>query len=196
MQWLLFTLGGYLIGSISSAVLISRVMGLPDPRLEGSGTPGATNGLRLGTKAAAALTLVGDLLKGTLPVLFALQVSGDQSVVAGAAAGAFLGHLFPVFFKFQGGKGVATALGVFLAVNPLMGLGLAVTWLATALVFRFSSLAALVAAASAPAWAWWTTQDPVYIAFAIGLAGVLIWRHRANIRRLINGEESRIGKKS
>ncbi|MEK9626209.1 MAG: glycerol-3-phosphate 1-O-acyltransferase PlsY [Gammaproteobacteria bacterium] len=196
MQWLLFTLGGYLIGSISSAVLISRVMGLPDPRLEGSGNPGATNVLRLGNKAAAALTLVGDLLKGTLPVLFALQVSGDQSVVAGAAAGAFLGHLFPVFFKFQGGKGVATALGVFLAVNPLMGLGLAVTWLATALVFRFSSLAALVAAASAPAWAWWTTQDPVYIALAIGLAGVLIWRHRANIRRLINGEESRIGKKS
>ncbi len=196
MQWLLFTLGGYLIGSISSAVLISRVMGLPDPRLEGSGNPGATNVLRLGNKAAAALTLVGDLLKGTLPVLFALQVSGDQSVVAGAAAGAFLGHLFPVFFKFQGGKGVATALGVFLAVNPLMGLGLAVTWLATALVFRFSSLAALVAAASAPAWAWWTTQDPVYIALAIGLAGVLIWRHRANIRRLINGEESRIGKNS
>ena len=196
MQWLLFTLGGYLIGSISSAVLISRVMGLPDPRLEGSGNPGATNVLRLGNKAAAALTLLGDLLKGTLPVLFALQVSGDQSVVAGAAAGAFLGHLFPVFFKFQGGKGVATALGVFLAVNPLMGLGLAVTWLATALVFRFSSLAALVAAASAPAWAWWTTQDPVYIALAIGLAGVLIWRHRANIRRLINGEESRIGKKS
>lgn len=196
MQWLLFTLGGYLIGSISSAVLISRVMGLPDPRLEGSGNPGATNVLRLGNKAAAALTLVGDLLKGTLPVLFALQVSGDQSVVAGAAAGAFLGHLFPVFFKFQGGKGVATALGVFLAVNPLMGLGLAVTWLATALLFRFSSLAALVAAASAPAWAWWTTQDPMYIALAIGLAGVLIWRHRANIRRLINGEESRIGKKS
>ncbi len=196
MQWLLFTLGGYLIGSISSAVLISRVMGLPDPRLEGSGNPGATNVLRLGNKAAAALTLVGDLLKGTLPVLFALQVSGDQSVVAGAAAGAFLGHLFPIFFKFQGGKGVATALGVFLAVNPLMGLGLAVTWLATALVFRFSSLAALVAAASAPAWAWWTTQDSVYIALAIGLAGVLIWRHRANIRRLINGEESRIGKKS
>ena len=196
MQWLLFTLGGYLIGSISSAVLISRVMGLPDPRLEGSGNPGATNVLRLGNKAAAALTLVGDLLKGTLPVLFALQVSGDQSVVAGAAAGAFLGHLFPVFFKFQGGKGVATALGVFLAVNPLMGLGLAVTWLATALLFRFSSLAALVAAASAPAWAWCTTQDPVYIALAIGLAGVLIWRHRANIRRLINGEESRIGKKS
>jgi glycerol-3-phosphate acyltransferase PlsY len=196
MQWLLFTLGGYLIGSISSAVLISRVMGLPDPRLEGSGNPGATNVLRLGNKAAAALTLVGDLLKGTLPVLVALHVSGDQSVVAGAAAGAFLGHLFPVFFKFQGGKGVATALGVFLAVNPLMGLGLAVTWLATALVFRFSSLAALVAAASAPAWAWWTTQDPVYIALAVGLAGVLIWRHRANIRRLINGEESRIGKKS
>ncbi len=196
MQWLLFTLGGYLIGSISSAVLISRVMGLPDPRLEGSGNPGATNVLRLGNKAAAALTLVGDLLKGTLPVLFALHASGDQSVVAGAAAGAFLGHLFPVFFKFQGGKGVATALGVFLAVNPLMGLGLAVTWLATALVFRFSSLAALVAAASAPAWAWWTTQDPMYIALAIGLAGVLIWRHRANIRRLINGEESRIGKKS
>lgn len=196
MQWLLFTLGGYLIGSISSAVLISRVMGLPDPRLEGSGNPGATNVLRLGNKAAAALTLLGDLLKGTLPVLFALHVSGDQSVVAGAAAGAFLGHLFPVFFKFQGGKGVATALGVFLAVDPLMGLGLAVTWLATALVFRFSSLAALVAAASAPAWAWWTTQDPVYIALAVGLAGVLIWRHRANIRRLINGEESRIGKKS
>ena len=196
MQWLLFTLGGYLIGSISSAVLISKLMGLPDPRLEGSGNPGATNVLRLGNKAAAAVTLLGDLLKGTLPVLFALHVSGDQSVVAGAAAGAFLGHLFPVFFKFEGGKGVATALGVFLAVNPLMGLGLAVTWLATALVFRFSSLAALVAAASAPAWAWWTTQDPMYIALAIGLAGVLIWRHRANIRRLLNGEESRIGKKS
>ncbi len=113
MQWLLFTLGGYLIGSISSAVLISRVMGLPDPRLEGAGNPGATNVLRLGNKAAAALTLVGDLLKGTLPVLFALQVSGDQSVVAGAAAGAFLGHLFPIFFKFQGGKGSLPPLASF-----------------------------------------------------------------------------------
>jgi len=196
MDWLLFTVIGYLIGSISSAVLVSRMMGLPDPRMEGSKNPGATNVLRLGNKAAAAFTLIGDLLKGTAPVLLAASISANPLAIAGAAAGAFLGHLFPVFFQFKGGKGVATALGVFLGISPLLGLALALTWLVTALIFRFSSLAAIVAAASAPAWAWWATANTVYILLALSLGVILIWRHQANIGRLMSGTESRIGKKS
>jgi len=129
-------------------------------------------------------------------VLLAASISANPLAIAGAAAGAFLGHLFPVFFQFKGGKGVATALGVFLGISPLLGLALALTWLITALVFRFSSLAAIVAAASAPAWAWWATANTIYILLALGLGVILIWRHQANIGRLMSGTESRIGKKS
>ncbi|HJP06563.1 MAG: glycerol-3-phosphate 1-O-acyltransferase PlsY [Proteobacteria bacterium] len=196
MEYLLLPLAGYLLGSISSAVLVSRLMNLPDPRSEGSGNPGATNVLRLGNKPAAALTLAGDVLKGVIPVLIANWLSDNTLVVALAGAGAFLGHLFPVFFAFKGGKGVATALGVFVAVSPPLALALVLTWLTIAVIFRYSSLAALASAISAPAWAWWIIREPAYAVLALVLGLILVWRHRENIRRLTNGTESRIGRKN
>ena len=194
MEYLIFTIAGYLLGSVSSAVVVSRLMNLPDPRSEGSGNPGATNVLRLGNKAAAGLTLAGDLLKGALPVLVARWLVDDPLTVALAGAGAFVGHLFPLFFGFKGGKGVATALGVFAAVSLSVAGGLALTWLVVALVLRYSSLAALVSAVSAPVWVWWILSDPVYTGLAALLALMLILRHRANIGRLLAGTESKIGK--
>ncbi|MEE3288866.1 MAG: glycerol-3-phosphate 1-O-acyltransferase PlsY [Pseudomonadota bacterium] len=194
MEYLIFTIAGYLLGSVSSAVVVSRLMNLPDPRSEGSGNPGATNVLRLGNKAAAGLTLAGDLLKGALPVLVARWLVDDPLTVALAGAGAFFGHLFPLFFGFKGGKGVATALGVFAAVSLSVAGGLALTWLVVALVLRYSSLAALVSAVSAPVWVWWILSDPVYTGLAALLALMLVLRHRANIGRLVAGTESKIGK--
>jgi len=194
MEYLIFTIAGYLLGSVSSAVVVSRLMNLPDPRSEGSGNPGATNVLRLGNKAAAGLTLAGDLLKGALPVLVARWLVDDPLTVALAGAGAFFGHLFPLFFGFKGGKGVATALGVFAAVSLSVAGGLALTWLVVVLVLRYSSLAALVSAVSAPVWVWWILSDPVYTGLAALLALMLVLRHRANIGRLVAGTESKIGK--
>ena len=194
MEYLIFTIAGYLLGSVSSAVVVSRLMNLPDPRSEGSGNPGATNVLRLGNKVGAGLTLSGDILKGVLPVLAARWLSDDSLSVALAGAGAFFGHLFPLFFGFKGGKGVATALGVFATISLPVAGGLALTWLVVALVFRYSSMAALVSAASAPLWTWWLLTDPVYTGLAILLALMLILRHWANIRRLLAGTESKIGK--
>ena len=196
MTYFLSAIAGYLIGSISSAVIVSRLMGLPDPRQEGSGNPGATNVLRLGGKLAAALTLIGDILKGAIPVLIAASLTAEPMAIALAGAGSFFGHLFPVFFGFKGGKGVATALGVFLALNPLIALSLALTWLTIAIILRFSSLAALISSASAPLWAWWFDSSDVYIVLAFALAIILVWRHTENIKRLIAGTESKIGKKS
>ncbi|HCY12895.1 MAG TPA: acyl-phosphate glycerol 3-phosphate acyltransferase [Gammaproteobacteria bacterium] len=196
MVYLIFPLLGYLVGSISSAVLVCKLLGLPDPRHEGSGNPGATNVLRLGSKPGAALTLAGDVLKGVVPVLAARWLSDDSLVISLAALAAFLGHLFPVFFRFHGGKGVATALGLFAAISPLLALMLVATWLAVALVFRFSSLAALVSAILAPVYAWWIPGQPDYALLALVLALTLFWRHRDNIRRLLNGTESRIGKRT
>ena len=194
MEYLIFIIAGYLLGSVSSAVVVSRLMNLPDPRSEGSGNPGATNVLRLGNKVAAGLTLAGDILKGVLPVLAARWLSDDPLSVALAGTGAFFGHLFPLFFGFKGGKGVATALGVFAAVSLSVAGGLALTWLVVALVFRYSSMAALVSAASAPLWTWWLLATPVYTGLAMLLALMLILRHRANIGRLLAGTESKIGK--
>jgi glycerol-3-phosphate acyltransferase PlsY len=194
MEYLIFIIAGYLLGSVSSAVVVSRLMNLPDPRSEGSGNPGATNVLRLGNKVAAGLTLSGDILKGVLPVLAARWLSDDPLSVALAGTGAFFGHLFPLFFGFKGGKGVATALGVFAAVSLSVAGGLALTWLVVALVFRYSSLAALASAASAPLWTWWLLAAPVYTGLAMLLALMLILRHRANIGRLLAGTESKIGK--
>jgi glycerol-3-phosphate acyltransferase PlsY len=194
MEYLIFTIAGYLLGSVSSAVVVSRLMDLPDPRSEGSGNPGATNVLRLGNKVGAGLTLSGDILKGVLPVLAARWLSDDSLSVALAGAGAFFGHLFPLFFGFKGGKGVATALGVFATISLPVAGGLALTWLVVALVFRYSSMAALVSAASAPLWTWWLLATPVYTGLAILLALMLILRHRANIGRLLAGTESKIGK--
>ncbi len=191
MQWILPLLA-YLIGSISSAIVVARAFGLADPRTTGSGNPGATNILRSGHKTAAALTLVGDVLKGVIPVLLARSITGDPLVLALVAAMAFIGHLYPLFFGFRGGKGVATALGVYIALNPWMGLALVITWLLTAAVSRYSSLAALVAAALAPVYAWQLLPGVPYLLMSIVLAAFLIWRHRGNMRRLAAGEEDRI----
>ncbi len=192
MLLILLPLGGYLLGSVSSAVLVSKLMGLPDPRQSGSGNPGATNVLRLGNKPAAALTLLGDVLKGVLPVLIAKYLDADTTGIALAGLGAFLGHLFPVFFGFAGGKGVATSLGIFLALNPLIAGSQVALWALMALVFRYSSLAALVTALATPILLSWQMDDPVLTGFGIILAALLVFRHRANIVRLVQGNESKI----
>ena len=192
MLLILLPLGGYLLGSLSSAVLVSKLLGLPDPRQSGSGNPGATNVLRLGNKLAAALTLLGDVLKGVLPVLIAKYLDADTTGVALAGLGAFLGHLFPVFFGFAGGKGVATSLGIFLALNPLIAGLQVVLWSLIALIFRYSSLAALVTALATPVLLWWQIDDPVLTGFGIVLAALLVFRHRANVVRLVQGTESKI----
>ena len=183
---------GYLFGSISSAVVVSRAFGLADPRTVGSGNPGATNILRQGRKTAAVLTLLGDLLKGVIPVLIARAFSADPLLLALVAGAAFLGHLYPVFFGFRGGKGVATALGIYFALQPWIGLALVITWLTVALVSRYSSLAALVAAALSPFYVWWLLPGLPYLAMSIVVAALLLWRHRGNIERLLNGEEDKI----
>ncbi len=186
---------GYLVGSLASAVLTCRVMGLPDPRSGGSGNPGATNVLRLGGKKAALITLLGDCLKGLLPVLCAGWLGRPVEVIALTGFAAFLGHLFPVFFGFKGGKGVATALGV-IAGNSLAVAGMSILlWIFVALVFRFSSLAALVAAAAAPGFAAWLLPGWWQAGAIMAMAVLLFWRHHANIQRLLAGEEPRIGKK-
>ena len=192
MLLILLPLGGYLLGSVSSAVLVSKLMGLPDPRQSGSGNPGATNVLRLGNKPAAALTLLGDVLKGVLPVLIAKYLDADTTGIALAGLGAFLGHLFPVFFGFAGGKGVATSLGIFLALNPLIASSQVALWALMALVFRYSSLAALVTALATPVLLAWQMDDPVLTGLGIILAALLVFRHRANIVRLVQGNESKI----
>jgi glycerol-3-phosphate acyltransferase PlsY len=190
----------YLIGSLSFAVIISRAMGLNDPRSYGSGNPGATNVLRSGNKKAAVLTLLFDLLKGLLPVA-ALQLWGDrlgidEGGIALAGLCAFLGHLWPVFFRFQGGKGVATAAGVLLALQPWLGLATLGTWIVVAVLFRYSSLAALVAAGLAPFYhALFWDFSSVTLAIAV-MSLLLIWRHSANIGKLIAGTEGKLGQKA
>ncbi|ANN72553.1 glycerol-3-phosphate 1-O-acyltransferase PlsY [Bordetella bronchialis] len=194
----------YLIGSIPFAVVVTRLMGMQDPRTYGSGNPGATNVLRSGNKTAAALTLLGDAAKGWFAVWLVKQlaVPADTgwSIVALAALAVFLGHLYPVFLKFRGGKGVATALGVLFAISPWLALATVATWLIIAVFFRYSSLAALVAAVFAPLYylygsnlAW--HAEPPLLAAVIAISLLLAWRHRANIGRLLNGTESRIGQK-
>ena len=186
----------YLLGSISSAIIVCRLLGLPDPRGEGSGNPGATNVLRIGGKKAAAITLIGDMLKGLLPVLLAKFLGADLGVQALVAVAAFLGHLYPVFFGFRGGKGVATALGVLLGLHWPVGLLTIATWLLIAKVFRISSLAALLSLLVTPLYVWWLIPDRSLIIAVIFIVVVLFWRHRSNIRNLIQGSEGRIGNKS
>ena len=189
----------YLIGSVSFAVVVSRVMGLPDPRSYGSKNPGATNVLRTGRKAAAVLTLLGDCAKGWLAVFltdyfFATAVPPVYKM-APVAVAVIIGHMYPVFHRFQGGKGVATALGVLLALNPWLAAGAASTWIVIALFFRRSSLAALIAAVSAPVFCYMLYEIHPYT-LAVGIiALLLIWRHKANIRNLLAGTEGRIGEK-
>lgn len=191
----LIILQGYLLGSISTAILVGRLLGTVDPRSVGSGNPGATNMLRVGGKKAGALTLLGDMLKGLLAVLIARALQADSSVQALTALAAFLGHLYPVFFGFRGGKGVATALGVLLGLNWLTGLATIATWLVMAFLFRISSLSALVAAALAPAWLWWQRPEPVLVGTMSLMTILLFWRHRSNIRNLLTGTEDKIGAK-
>lgn len=190
----------YLIGSLSFAVIISRLMGLADPRSYGSGNPGATNVLRSGNRSAAVLTLALDALKGYLPVMVALLLQHRLGLGALAIAlvglAAFLGHLWPVFFRFQGGKGVATAAGVLLALNPLLGLATLVSWLLIAVFFRYSSLASLVAAGFAPFFQVLVWGVEPALACIVPMSLLLVWRHAANIRKLLAGTESRIGQKA
>jgi acyl phosphate:glycerol-3-phosphate acyltransferase len=196
---LLAIVAGYLVGSLSFAVIVSRALGLADPRSYGSGNPGATNVLRSGNKAAAVLTLALDALKGYLPVLAVLIVGPrfglGETTAAFTGLAAFVGHLWPVYFRFQGGKGVATAAGALLAINPLLGLASLATWIVIAAFFRYSSLASIVTAVFAPfyqALIWGV--EPMLLAL-VGMSLLLIWRHEGNIRKLLAGTESRLGQK-
>lgn len=188
-----FALFGYLLGSVSTAIITCKLMGLPDPRSQGSRNPGATNVLRLGGKKAAAITLFGDMLKGLLPVLIALSLGMSDAVIAACGLAAFLGHLYPLYYGFQGGKGVATLLGVLLGMHWLLGLSTIGVWLGMAFSFRYSSLSALVAATASPLLAWFITHSPVISASIALMAVLLIWRHRSNIRNLLAGREDKIG---
>ena len=182
----------YLFGSISSAIIVCRLMGLPDPRTQGSGNPGATNVLRLGGKKAAALTLVGDMLKGFIPVLLANLSGVSALVLAATGLAAFLGHLYPLFFGFKGGKGVATALGVQFALGWQIGGGVALIWLLMAKGLNISSLAALVSMALAPGIVWLFRPVPELVVMQVIVTLLLFWRHRSNIRNLLEGREGRI----
>lgn len=196
----LLSLVAYLIGSVSFAVVVSRLYGLPDPRGHGSGNPGATNVLRTGKRSAAALTLLGDTLKGVAAVLlakWATAVWGLPSYAPYLAALAvFLGHLFPVFFGFKGGKGVATALGVLLALNLWLGLSCLVTWLVMFAITRVSSLSALVAAGLAPLYGYWLVGGAAEVTALTLLSAIILARHHGNIRRLLRGEEAVFKKRS
>jgi glycerol-3-phosphate acyltransferase PlsY len=200
----LATLAAYLLGSLSFAVIVSRAMGLKDPRTFGSRNPGATNVLRSGSKAAAIVTLLLDGLKGWLPVVlvrwFGQPYGLEDGTVALVGLAAFLGHLWPVFFRFRGGKGVATFFGVVFGVNPLLGVATGLTWLIIAFFFRYSSLASLVSAAFAPAYyllgdriQWYAEKSVLVMLFVMAM--LLVFRHRENINRLLEGKESRLGAK-
>jgi len=201
MLAVVFFVAAYLVGSISFAVIVSRLYGLQDPRLYGSGNPGATNVLRSGHKTAAVLTLLGDTFKGWLAVWLAIYLEAPAGLVALTAVGVFLGHLFPIFLAFKGGKGVATALGILLAISPALGLATLSTWLIVAYFFRLSSLAAIAASVFAPFYyailsgVLWPFEPTVL--WALILVGLLlIGRHRANIVRIVAGTEPKIGSKS
>lgn len=201
---LLAAVAAYLLGSLSFAVIVTRAMGLSDPRTYGSKNPGATNVLRSGSKAAAVVTLLLDALKGWLPVVLVAWFGRPWGLGEGTMAlvglAAFLGHLWPVFFRFEGGKGVATALGVLLGISVWLGLATAATWLIIAFFFRYSSLASLVAAAFAPVYyllmdgVVWYAEGSIALSIVV-MAMLLAWRHQENIRRLVQGKESRLGAK-
>lgn len=190
---LLLVIAAYLLGSVSSAILVCRLMGLEDPRTQGSGNPGATNVLRIGGKKAAATTLAGDSLKGLLPMLAAHLLGAGPATLAATGVAAFLGHLYPVFFGFRGGKGVATALGVQLGLYWPIGLSVAAIWLFMAKVVKISSLSGLVSMALAPLIVWLFRPEPVLVAAQVLITLLLIWRHRSNIKNLLAGSEGRIG---
>lgn len=185
---------GYLIGSIASAIIVCKFLGLGDPRNDGSRNPGATNVLRLYGKKAASLTLAGDLLKGVLPVVITNLMDVPDLIIAMTGMAAFIGHLYPIFFNFNGGKGVATLIGVLLATNWILGLAFIGTWLLTALLFRYSSLSAIIAALLTPFYTWLLLPSLAYIICFTIMVTFLIWRHQTNIKQLIAGKETKIGK--
>jgi len=198
MQTVLIGLAAYLLGSISFAVVVSRLMGLPDPRSFGSKNPGATNVLRTGDKLAAALTLIGDTGKGALAVLLAAFYTGEPAAGADpatAGALALLGHVYPVFHRFQGGKGVATAAGVLLAIHPLLGAGTLATFGIILAFFRMVSLASVIAALFAVFWAWFLFGMAAVTPVVGAIALLVVWRHQANIRRILSGAEPRLGER-
>lgn len=182
----------YLLGSLSSAVIVCKLMRLPDPRTQGSRNPGATNVLRIGGKKAAIFTLLGDSLKGFLPVLAAWELGFDDTALGLIAIAAFLGHLFPIFFRLEGGKGVATALGCLLALNWPTGLCWIATWLVIAFLFRYSSLAALTASILAPFYMAFFTENPSFILSAACMSIMIIIKHKQNISHLLSGKEKKI----
>jgi len=180
----------YLTGSVSSAIIVCKMMGLADPRENGSGNPGATNVMRIGGKKAAAITLFGDAMKGLLPVLLAKALAVDSLILSLVVFAAFLGHLYPIFFDFKGGKGVATSLGVALGVAWLLGLAVFGTWFVVYKIGKISSLSALVAATLAPLYVWLIVGDvSLVVTFGI-ISLILLWRHKGNIQRLLAGQES------
>lgn len=189
-----WVVAAYLLGSIAFGILVSKVFGLPDPRTVGSGNIGATNVARSGKKSAAILTLAGDVFKGWFPVWLALQSNMLMWVVSAVGLAVFFGHLYPIYYHFKGGKGVATALGVMLAIHPLLALAALVTWIFVFAVFRYSSLAALVAAALAPIFAWFLLPYKNYVMTVLVMSIFLIWRHRSNIQKLLAGTEQGFGK--
>lgn len=188
----LLVLFAYLCGSVSSAIVVCKLMQLDDPRIHGSKNPGATNVLRLHGKKAAATTLAGDVLKGLLPVLLAHAVHASHTVIALSALAAFLGHLYPVFFAFRGGKGVATFIGVLLGIYWPLGLAFMVTWLVIALLFRYSSLASLGASTLTPVYTTFLLPQAAFLISIIIMVLFMYWRHRNNIRNLINGREDKL----
>jgi glycerol-3-phosphate acyltransferase PlsY len=199
MYILAVIIGAYLLGSVSFAVLVSKAMGLPNPYSYGSGNPGATNVLRTGSKKAAILTLLGDCLKGLVAVLIAKYLFGNQDElqwpIAVVAIVVFLGHVFPIFHRFKGGKGVATAAGVLFGINIFLGLAALSTWLIVAFFFRYSSLAALATAVFAPLYCFFLFGSNSICISVLMIGVILIWRHRPNISKLLNGTEGRIGQK-
>ena len=182
----------YLAGSLASAVIVCKALALGDPREQGSGNPGATNVLRLYGKTAALLTLCGDILKGLVPVLLLRFVQAPDVFIAAAGLAAFSGHLYPLFFGFRGGKGVATLTGVLLAFHWLLGTAFIITWLLVALLSRYSSLAAITAGLLAPAYCWLIIATPFHLAGVSLMSVMLIWRHRSNIKNLLAGAEIKI----
>lgn len=193
---ILFIVGAYLTGSVSAAIITCRVMGLPDPRSSGSKNPGATNVLRLGGKKAAIITLLGDLFKGLLPVLAAQLMQLDMIIIALTGLAAFLGHLYPVFFGFKGGKGVATALGVYFGLYWLAGLLFVVVWLVIASISRISSLSALTATLFIPVFFYYINESPWVVGTTSLMAILIFWRHRSNIRNILDGKEKHLGHKN
>lgn len=192
MELLASVLAAYLIGSVSSAILVSRLLRRVDPRDAGSGNPGATNVLRVSGKLAGGLTLAGDILKGTVPVLAVDFLFKDPAITTSTALAVFLGHLFPAYYQFKGGKGIATMLGIYLAINPLFGCAVAVVWLGTAVLTRYSSLSSIISSLASPALAWYLLQDAWTVVLGAVIFLLVLYRHKDNIKRLIAGRENKI----